>query len=132
MTFYRLSILLFFSFLFVSCDPAQNMYFINKTDSDAKVKIVLNHKIENNRLKEIAENDSIVFTIKEKDSANIYFGMGTWDGNEVELVANSIKNLSVETSEIVTIYKSKESIVKFFEKGKDGFWWKTRIVVEIE
>ena len=132
MTFYRLSILLFFSFLFVSCDPAQNMYFINKTDSDAKVKIVLNHKIENNRLKEIAKNDSIVFSIKEKDSANIYFGMGTWDGNEVELVANSIKNLSVETSEIVTIYKSKESIVKFFEKGKEGFWWKTRIVVEIE
>ena len=131
-TFYRLFILLFFSFLFVSCDPAQSMHFINKTDFDAKVKIVLNPKFENYKLKEISKNDSIVFYIKEKETANIYFGMGTWDGNEVEVVANSIKNLSIETSEIVTIYKSKESIVKFFEKGKEGFWWKTRIVVEIE
>jgi len=131
-TFYRLFILLFFSFLFVSCDPAQNMHFINKTDSDAKVKIVLNPKFENYRLKELAKNDSIVFNIKEKDTANIYFGVGTWDGKEVEVVVNSIRNLSIETSEVITIYKSKEAIEKFFEKGKEGFWWKTRIVVEIE
>jgi hypothetical protein len=131
-TFYQLFILLFFSFLFVSCDPAQNMHFINKTDSDAKVKIVLNPKFENYRLKELAKNDSIVFNIKEKDTANIYFGMGTWDGKEVEVVVNSIRSLSIETSEVITIYKSKEAIKKFFEKGKEGFWWKTRIVVEIE
>lgn len=131
-THYQLIILLFFSILFVSCDPAQNMDFINKTDYNVKVKIVLNPKVENFRLKEIATNDSIVFNLKEKDTANIYFGLGTWDDKEVEVVVNSIKNISIETTEIITIYKSKKAMMNFFENGKEGFWWKTRIVLEIE
>ncbi len=129
---YQLFIISFFSLLFASCDPAQNMHFINKTDSDAKVKIVLNPKFENHSLKEIAKNDSIVFDIKEKDTASIYFGMGTWNGEEIGVLVNSIKNLSIETNEIKTIYKTKNAIKKVFETGKEGFWWKTKIVVEIE
>ena len=131
-TFYRLFILLFFSFLFVSCDPAQNMHFINKTDSDAKVKIVLNPKFENYRLKELAKNDSIVFNIKEKDTANIYFGIGTWSDSEINEVTNSIENIEVESKDIKTMYKSKKSITEILKDNRKGFWWHTDIEIEIK
>lgn len=116
----------------VSCDPPHNIDFINKSSSNVKVKINLNPKVENYRLKEISTNDSILFNIKPSDTATIYFGIGTWDENEIDELVNSIDNIIIETSEVLTVYKTKSAVKKILERNQEGFWWKTKIIIDIE
>lgn len=129
---FKFLIISFFSVFFISCDPPHNIYFINKTNSNVKVKINLQSKAENYTLKQLSINDSIVFNIKQNTKAGIYFGIGTWDGNEIDELVKSIENISIETNEIKTIYKTKDSMKKILENNKEGFWWKTRIEINIE
>lgn len=122
---------LLLSFL-VSCDPAHNIDFINKSDSNVKVKITLNPKVENYRLKEVSSGDSIVFNLKQKDTANIYFGIGTWSDGEIEELINSINNIEIETKDIKTLYKTKKAMKNILEKNTHGFWFKTLVEINIE
>ncbi len=128
----KFSILTFFLSFLVSCDPAQTISFINKTDSSIKVKINLNPKVEHYRLKEVSTGDSIIFNLKRKDTANIYFGIGTWSDSEIDELTNSINNIEFETKDIKTIYKSKKAMRTILENNKHGFWIKNDIEIGIE
>ena len=90
------------------------------------------YNIENYDLKEIAIGDSIIFNLKQKDTANIDFGIGTWSDGQIEEVINSIKNIEIETDEIKMIYKSKSSMKNILEKNREGFIFKTKIEIEIK
>lgn len=118
----------------ISCDPPHNIYFINQSASETKVKIKLNPNVENYKyqLEEISKGDSIIFYIKPKDTADIYFGIGDWSGNEIEKVLKSIKSIEIETDDIKTLYKTKKSMKKILENNKKGIFFKTRIEIEIE
>lgn len=128
----KFSTLTFFLSLLISCDPAHNIYFINKTDSPIKVKINLNPKVEHYRLKEVSTGDSIIFNLERKDTADIYFGIGTWSDSEIDELTNSINNIEFETKDIKTIYKSKKAMNNILENNKHGFWVKTNIEIGIE
>ena len=84
------------------------------------------------QLEEISKGDSIIFNIKPKDTADIYFGIGDWSGNEIEKVLKSIKSIEIETNDIKTLYKTKKSMKKILENNKKGIFFKTRIEIEIE
>lgn len=129
---FKFLLLSFFAVILLSCDPPHNIYFINKTNSNIRVKFELDPKVKNNSLKRISTNDSIVFDIKKNEKAQIYFGIGTWDGNEIDELVKSIDNISIETNEIKTIYKTKNSMKRILENNKEGFWWKTRIEIDVE
>src|SRR6476620_3062898 len=105
--FFRFSIFLVILFSFISCDPPHNIYFINQTDAQAKIKIKVNPKAENNDLRQMVEGDSIVFNLKARDTAALDFGIGVWDDNEIDFVVNAIEKMEVETKDIKTTYKSK-------------------------
>ena len=122
----------FLLFILMSCDPPHNIDIINNTNSEAKVKFNLNPRVKNYRLEEIAKGDSIVFNLKEKDTANLYFGIGTWDDKEIDGLCKSISSLEIETNDVKTVYKSKRSIKKILHDNQEGFWWKTLIKIEIE
>ncbi|WP_188051757.1 hypothetical protein [Flavobacterium sp. GP15] len=128
--YFKIIFFFFFAIFLTSCDPAHSIYLLNNTNDEAKVKFNLNSKIPNYRLNEISK-DSIVFNIKQKDTAEIYFGIGTWNENEIDEMSNSIKNIEIETKNIKTVYKSKTSINNLLNKKKEGFWWKTKIIIEI-
>jgi hypothetical protein len=131
MSKYFKKLIFFFSvMLLMSCDPAHSIYLINNTDNKVKVKFNLNSKIPNYRLNEISK-DSIVFNLKQKDTAEIYYGIGTWNEKEIDEMSNSIKNIEIETNNVKTVYKSKNSIKNLLNKKKEGFWWKTKIIIEI-
>lgn len=125
---------LFFLFVIslIGCDPVHNLNFINTTEANAKVKINLKPETEGYKLRSISIGDSIVFNLKQKDTASIYYGIGTWSDKDIDHFANSIKNIEIETSEIKTIYKTKKSIKNILKNNIEGFWFKTDIIVEIE
>ena len=118
--------------LLFSCDPVHDIDFINQTDSEAKIRIKINSKTKNVVFKGTHSGDSIVFNLKPKDTANIYFGIGTWSDSEINEVTNSIDNIEVESKDIKTTYKSKKSITAFLKDNRKGFWGHTDIEIEIK
>lgn len=128
----KFSTITFLFFFLISCDPIHNIDFINKTDSDIKVKINLNPKVENYYLKNVSTGDSIIFNLNRKDTAEIYFGIGTWSDSEIDKLTNSINNIEIDTKDIKTIYKSKKAMINIFENNKHGFMFKTNIEIGIE
>ncbi len=123
-------------FILTSCDPAHTIQLTNNTDSNAKVKFVINPKIENYSLKRISTGDSIIFNLKpskiESDSSSIYFGIGVWDDKEIDELAQAIKTIEIETIDKKTIYKSKRSVKEILEKNKKGLYSKTVLQIDIE
>lgn len=122
----------FLMLFLVGCDPPHDIDFVNLTDAEAKIKIKINPKIEPNPFRENLESDSIVFNLKPKDTASIYFGIGTWSDREVNEVVKSIETIEVETKNIKTIYKTKESISDILKENQKGLWWKTKIEIGIK
>lgn len=121
-----------FFVIVTSCDPPHYIDFVNNTKSNAKVKLNIDNKTESHGLRSIANGDSIVFNLKPKDTASIHFGIGTWSTDEIDAVANSIKNIKIETENITTIYKTKSSIKNILENNKDGFFTHLRIEIQIK
>ncbi|MEO8234639.1 MAG: hypothetical protein ABI549_04425 [Flavobacterium sp.] len=124
--------LFFLAILNVSCDPIHKIDFVNNADSNVKIKITLNPKNKNYDLDRIANGDTIIFNLKQKDTANLFFGIGTWSDEEINELINSIKNLEIDTKEIKTLYKTKKSITNILSENREGFWWKTHIKIEIK
>ena len=129
-TYFKKLLFFFSAMILMSCDPAHSIYLINNTDNKAKIKFNLNSKIPNYRLSEISK-DSIVFNLNQKDTAEIYYGIGTWNEKEIDEMSSSIKNIEIETNDIKTVYKTQKSINNLLNKKKEGFWWKTKIIIEI-
>jgi hypothetical protein len=128
----NLLFLIFFLQLFISCDPPHYIDFINKTDSNVKIKLNLKTEFENYDLERISSGDSVVFNLKQKDTANLDFGIGTWSDKEIEELTKSIKNIEIETVDKKTIYKSEKSIKKILQSNRHGFWFKTKIEIDVE
>ena len=116
----------------VSCDPPHFIDFVNKTNGNAKVKLNLNPEINNSDLGRIAIGDSIILTLKKKDTANIDFGIGTWSDKQIKEVVKSIKSIEIETDDIKTIYKTENSIKNILQNNTEGFIFKSRIEIEIK
>lgn len=125
-------LILFLANFLVSCDPIHDIEFVNKSKSEAKVKINLIPKNENYYLKENAIGDSIILNIKKDSIANVFFGKGTWNKKEINYITKSIKSIEIETKDIKTIYKSKNSMNVILNKNTKGFLFKTLIEIEIK
>ena len=131
--YYKNIISIFIICIFLtSCDPPHFIDFVNKTNGNAKVKLKLNPKIENFDLNEIAIGDSIVFNLKQKDTANIHFGIGTWSDNEIKEAVKSIKSIEIETEDLKTVYKTEKSMYIILQNNTEGFIFKKRIEIEIK
>jgi len=124
--------ILFFANFLVSCDPIHDIEFVNKSKSVAKVKINLISKNENYDLNQNAIGDSIVFNLKKDSIANIYFGIGNWDKEEINDLTKSIRSIEIETKDIRTIYKSKNSMNEILNNNIEGIFFKTLIKIEIK
>ena len=128
----KLITVIFLAFLVTSCDPIHYINFINNTDSTAKIKSNLNPKIENYDLQQIATGDSIVFYLKQKDTARIDFGIGNWSDKEINELTESIKSIEIETQEINTIYKTQKAMNNILENNRNGFVFRSEIKIELK
>jgi hypothetical protein len=129
---FKLTTLIFISFLFFSCDPSRNINFVNQTEAPVKIKFKLSHNKTSQSLEELAKGDSIVLNLKPKGTEYIYCGMGTWSENEVDNIAKGIENIEIETKDIKTVYKSRNSIIEILKDNRKGLWWKTSVEIEVE
>lgn len=121
--------------LCLSCDPPHSIEFINNSDSELKIKFKIDTTITNNDLNyvENKKGDLIVFTIKEKDTAFLDFGIGTWSESEIKKQVKSFNTLEIENSDFKKTLKSKREMEKFLiENREGGIGWKTKIVIEIK
>lgn len=127
----KLNVFLVFNlaFLFASCDPAQNITFINKGKSDLKVKLIVNSQIKNEALDGIKKGDSIVLNIKsgnpEETEKFIYFGKGRWREDDIYENVKAIKSIEIENTDNKIIYKSQDAINNLFLKSKKGILFKS-------
>lgn len=128
----KFSTLIFFLLFLVSCDPSRDINFINKTESPIKIKIKVGANNTSESLKKASVGDSIVFKVAPNATQNLYCGMGTWSENEVDEKVKGIENIEIETKDIKTIYKSTNSITKILKDNRKGWWWKTKIEIEVE
>lgn len=131
-SFLKLLPLIFFIFIFTSCDPGQEINFVNKTDSDLTVKIILKPNAQNYRLERAAIKDSIVFDIKRDSIANIGFGIGVWSGKDIFDFVKSTKRIEFETKDIKTVYKSEKAIEDILSNNVKGVFVKNLIEIEIK
>lgn len=129
---FKLTILIFVSFLLFSCDPARNINFVNQTEAPVKIKIMLSSNKTSQSLEEISKGDSIVLNLKSRGTEYIYCGMGTWSESEVDNITKGIENIAIETKDIKTVYKSRNSITEILKDNRKGLWWKTSVEIEIE
>ncbi|OXA80994.1 hypothetical protein SAMN05444397_101708 [Flavobacterium aquidurense] len=129
---FRLLVIIFFACFFASCDPAHNIEFVNKKDSDVKVKINLDSQKNNFRLEQITDKDSAVYLLKRNDTANIYCGIGVWSKKEIETFVKGIKSVEIETKDVKTIYKSRKAITQLFEKNTKGIIFKAVIEINVK
>ena len=120
------------SLFLISCDPPHYIDFVNNSSSNAKVKINLKPKFENYGFEKIAIGDSIIFNLKQKDTANIEFGIGNWSDNEINETVKSIKNIEIKTEDITTIYKTEKAMKSILQNNREGFIFKTKIEIEIK
>ncbi|GGF23589.1 hypothetical protein [Flavobacterium limi] len=128
-------VLLLIVMLCLSCDPPHSIEFINNADSELKIKFKIDSTVTTYDL-DYAENkkgDSIVFNIKEKDTASLDFGIGTWSESEIRRQVNSFNTLEIENSDFKKTLKSKREMEKFLiENREDGIGWKTKIIIEVK
>jgi len=121
--------------LLTSCDPAQNLHFTNNGKSSVKVKLTIDPKTKHDRLSEIQQGDSIVFNLKpletEENEDGIYFGIGVWNDQQINDVAESIKRIEIENNDYKIIFKSQKSITKLLLNNQEGFLWKTAVNIKM-
>jgi len=124
---------MFFSaFLLESCDPVFSLEFINRTNAPAKVKFLMDPKNEIRCFKDVSVGDSIVLTLKGKDSISIIqCSIGTWSDEKIVELAKSIKSLEFETTETKTVFKTSKSIEDILKNNTEGVL-NTKILIEIE
>lgn len=129
---FKLVLLSLVAIIITSCDPPHYIDLINTTQSPAKVRFNLKSKVESYELKDIATSDSIVFNVNPKDTANIHFGIGDWSDSGIEEVTKSVKSIEIATKDITTKYKTENSIKNLLKKNRHGFFFKTKIEIEIQ
>ncbi len=129
-------ILFILGFLFMSCDPAHNLNFINNGSIATKVKIKIDPQTEEYGLNEYKNGDSIVFNLKPaltKDNQfQMFFGIGTWHEKEVIEISKSIKSIEIENINYKIVYKSQAAIAKILQQNVKGSWMKTEIDINID
>lgn len=127
-------LLLLFAFFLTSCDPSQNIVFINKGKSEAKVKLIVNSKFKNEApdeeaLAKVIKGDSIVFHIKpgntKENESFIYFGRGRWREDQILEISKSINSIEIENADKKVVYKSQEAINNLFLNNKSGILFKS-------
>lgn len=118
--------------LLVSCDPPHTIDFINRTESLIKIKIKVGANNTSESLKQVSVDNSVVFAIAPNGTKSLYCGMGTWSDKEVDEEAKCIENIEIETKDIKTIYKSTKSITEILKDNRKGWWWKTKIEIEVK
>ena len=69
--------------LLISCDPPHYINFINKSNSSTRVKLSLKAETKFYDLEQLSVGDSIVFSLKQEESADIHFGIGSWRKTEI-------------------------------------------------
>ncbi|MBF4518925.1 hypothetical protein IRZ71_21420 [Flavobacterium sp. ANB] len=117
------------AFLLISCDPSQGILFTNKSESNVKVKLIINSKVKNDQLDEMKKGDSIVFNLiphnPEEKLGYIYFGRGRWDDENINEVTKSIKRIEIENDNYKIVYKSQQAIRNLLQENYKGIIMKS-------
>ena len=129
---FKFTTLIFVSFLLFSCDPSRNINFVNQTEAPIKIKFILSANKTSQSLEEIAKGDSIVLNLKPKSTEYLYCGMGTWSESELDNIAKGIKNIEIDTKDIKTVYKSRNSIIEILKDNRKGLLWKTSVEIKVD
>lgn len=123
-------ILLFFCCIFLtSCDPSQGILFTNKSESNVKVKLIINPQVKNEQLDEMKKGDSIVFNLiphnPEERLGHIYFGKGRWNDENIREISKSIRSIAIENDNYKIIYKSQSAINHLLKENYKGIIMKS-------
>ncbi|MCR4031061.1 MULTISPECIES: hypothetical protein [Flavobacterium] len=112
-----------------SCDPSQGILFTNKSESNVKVKLIINSEVKNEQLDEMKKGDSIVFKLiphnPDETSGHIYFGRGRWNDQEIMKVSKSIKSIEIENDNYRIVYKSQKAIRNLLKDNYKGIIMKS-------
>jgi hypothetical protein len=118
--------------LFESCDSPHYLYFINDSNSLAKVKIKVFPKTKNNVLKKVTTGDSIVYQINQRQEVEIYCGTGIWTEDAVGELVAEIKSIEIETENKRTIYKTQNEVDELLSNNRDGLIFPAEITIVIK
>lgn len=122
-------ILFIFSLFLTSCDPSQGILFTNKSESNVKVKLIIDSKFKNEQLDEMKKGDSIVFHLTphnhEETQGYIYFGRGRWNDQEIIKITKSIKSIEIENDNYTVVYKSQKAITNLLKSNYKGLIMKS-------
>lgn len=122
-------LLLILGLTLTSCDPSQGILFTNKSESNVKVKLIINSKFKNEQLDEMKKGDSIVFNLiphnHEERLGYIYFGRGRWNDQEIIKVTKSIRSIEIENDNYKIVYKSPKAISDLLKNNYKGLIMKS-------
>jgi len=123
-----LSILLL-SILVSSCDPVQDLIFVNETDFDITVQIIeagnsiesIKHNIRNDYKEPINDTTIIRLGTGQAKSDTIDFGLGTWEiHNRLDTFLLYLKEVSIIDEKVTTLIKDKRQLDSLFRINLTG------------
>lgn len=120
--------------LLTGCDPGHNLVFVNKTKSDAFVKIKMHSDsmdIYDRRLKAPSKELDSVIVIKPESSYEIPFGIGTWHYEEIENFSRFVKEIKIDSENKTVIYNSGVQIEKLLKNNRKSSIGNVKINIEI-
>ncbi len=129
------TLLLFCCLFLTSCDPSQGILFINKGESNVKVKLIINPQVKNDQLDEMKKGDSIVFNLiphnPEEKEGYIYFGRGRWNDENISEISKSIKSIEIQNDNYKIVYKSQQAMHNLLKENYKGIIMKS-LNIEID
>ena len=124
----NLAFLTCLALLISSCDPAQQLVFINNSDSDLDIKIVETF----NSNYSMSIDDTTLIKVKRGRSDTTNLGVGNWEINSnLDSFLLRLKEVSFTSKADTTILTDKTLLDSLFRKNIRGDY-KEQIVINIE
>ena len=113
-------VLCILSFLiYASCDPAQSLGIINRTNSNAVITFHFKENSQQALFPEFGKSDTLLIeldTTAENSSREYFFGLGTWKVlNQLDSLISIVDFIELETGKSKQVFQGEKQIRKFFE-----------------
>ncbi|MGI9527330.1 MAG: hypothetical protein ACR2MS_09505 [Weeksellaceae bacterium] len=118
---FNLIVLLLLSIQY-SCDPLQNIQFLNESSSLLKVEIQSKQKNNIQTEEDLHTTNNRTLEIPSHEKRTILFTIGTWDKEQIQSYAQSLDYIMFENKDKKIVYKSEEEIYNLLRNNHSSLF----------
>ena len=117
----KISQVIFFLLICVSCDPMKNLTIKRDVDAPAKLVIYANAGIHSQVVHQ-QNLPTIIALEKEEPQKSIFFGMGSWDKEGIQQLSKKIDSIGLYSNSETIILKEQPQIQSYLKRHSKGIF----------